>query len=220
MPQSPVTPEAPGENPLLRVQRHLQWEFRLSYHTAAKLRQTSCKLQRKPELKNFASLSVSVLPVLKGIIVNPSISVAPKTTRLFWWYLSNKGIMRKIFEGEMFIRTLSTTLLQIFCELKLYSKIIFKNMISPDDTGQADIQGEFCHASTRNFNSYRMVCSTGQINDLRVVNGRHAPVPLFVDQNGNPPRFGLTWVRELVAGDKIFPIWIVSWKTMIGKVWH
>ena len=40
----------------------------------------------------------------------------------------------------MFIRTLSTTLLQICCEFILHSKVIFKSLTSPDNTGQADCE--------------------------------------------------------------------------------
>ena len=36
----------------------------------------------------------------------------------------------------MLIRTKSTTLLQIFCEFILNSKVIFKSIICPDDTGK------------------------------------------------------------------------------------
>ena len=37
--------------------------------------------------------------------------------------------------GELFMRTLSTTLLQIFSKFMLNSKVIFKRMTSPDDRG-------------------------------------------------------------------------------------
>ena len=52
----------------------------------------------------------------KYIRVKPFMHVAAKTAWLFWWYLSIKSYFQKIFEGEMFFRTLSTTLLQIFCK--------------------------------------------------------------------------------------------------------
>ena len=45
-----------------------------------------------------------------------------------------KAIFKKIFDGELFIRTLSTTFLQILSKLVLHLKIIFKSMTSPDDT--------------------------------------------------------------------------------------
>ena len=38
-----------------------------------------------------------------------------------------------ILMGEMFIRRLSTTLLQIFCKIILNSEVIVKIIIDPDD---------------------------------------------------------------------------------------
>ena len=43
----------------------------------------------------------------------------------------------KIFEGEMLIRSHTTTLLQIFCELLLYSQVIFKSMEVADDASKS-----------------------------------------------------------------------------------
>ena len=40
----------------------------------------------------------------------------------------------KEFEGEMLIKSQATTLLQIYCELLLYSQDIFKSMKVADDT--------------------------------------------------------------------------------------
>ena len=48
----------------------------------------------------------------------------------------SKAIFRKIFEGELFIQTPSTTLLQIFYKFMLHSKVIFKSMIGPDNNDQ------------------------------------------------------------------------------------
>ena len=39
----------------------------------------------------------------------------------------------------MFTRMPSATLLQIFCESMLYTKIIFKSMTGPDETGHVDV---------------------------------------------------------------------------------
>ena len=41
--------------------------------------------------------------------------------------------MGKIFEGEMWIRTLPTTLLQIFLKIIPNSEVIVKSVIAPDD---------------------------------------------------------------------------------------
>ena len=49
-------------------------------------------------------------------------------------YLSKKTNIEKIFEGELFIRTFFTTLLQIFFKFMFYSKVISKSMTGPDDT--------------------------------------------------------------------------------------
>ena len=45
-----------------------------------------------------------------------------------------KAFLSKIFEGEIIIRILPTTLLQIFCENLLYFQVIFKSMKIADDT--------------------------------------------------------------------------------------
>ena len=39
----------------------------------------------------------------------------------------------KIFEGEMLIRTLPTTFLQIFSKIILNSKVSVKSILDPDD---------------------------------------------------------------------------------------
>ena len=43
------------------------------------------------------------------------------------------GVVRKIFDGEMSIRTLPTTLLQFFCKNILNIKVIIKSTIDPED---------------------------------------------------------------------------------------
>ena len=43
------------------------------------------------------------------------------------------------FEGELFIKTISTTLIQIVCKLMLHSEVIFKSMTGADDTLQVDL---------------------------------------------------------------------------------
>ena len=40
---------------------------------------------------------------------------------------------KKLFEGEMLLRALSTTLLQIFRKIFFNSKVIIKNIRNPDD---------------------------------------------------------------------------------------
>ena len=52
----------------------------------------------------------------------------------FWKYFSNKSVFWKIVEVGMLKRSQTTTLLQIFCELLLYSQVILKSMKVADGT--------------------------------------------------------------------------------------
>ena len=61
-------------------------------------------------------------------------SEQPKEAWLFWEYFTQKSIFLKTFQGEMLIRSQTTIRLQIFCELSLYSQVIFKSMKASDDT--------------------------------------------------------------------------------------
>ena len=66
---------------------------------------------------------------------NPLALRAAKTgLAILFIFSSQKRFYQKIFEGEMFIRILPTTLLQIFCENLLYFQVIFKSMKIADDT--------------------------------------------------------------------------------------
>ena len=51
-------------------------------------------------------------------------SQLPKTSRQFSENLAGKSIVRKIFDQDVFIRTLPTTLLQIFCKTIPTSKVV------------------------------------------------------------------------------------------------
>ena len=55
-------------------------------------------------------------------------------------YLSNRSNIQKILDGELFIRILSTTLLEIVGKSMLHSKVILKSLTGPDDTGQVGLQ--------------------------------------------------------------------------------
>ena len=57
----------------------------------------------------------------------------PKAAWQFWRDLSPLSIIRKIFEGAMLIRTLPTSLLQIFCEAILNFQVIVKSVKDPCD---------------------------------------------------------------------------------------
>ena len=47
--------------------------------------------------------------------------------------------MWEIFEGEFLFMTPLTTLLQIYFALIMYSKVIFKGIIDPDNTLQVEL---------------------------------------------------------------------------------
>ena len=66
--------------------------------------------------------------------------VAAKTAWQFWWYLFYKSNILNIFEGELFIKILSLTLLQTVYKLMLHFKVIVKSMTGADDTCQEDLQ--------------------------------------------------------------------------------
>ena len=60
-------------------------------------------------------------------------SKQPKETWGFWKYFTYKSIFLKTFEGELLIWSQTTTLLQIFCELKLLNpQVIFKRIRKAD----------------------------------------------------------------------------------------
>ena len=56
--------------------------------------------------------------------------------------------MWKIFEGKMFTRSQTTTPLQIFCQLLLYSQVIFKSIRVADDTFQRKSECEWVNQSS------------------------------------------------------------------------
>ena len=56
-----------------------------------------------------------------------------KKAELFTKYLFDRSIFYKKYEREMFSITDLTSLLQIFCEILLYTKVIFKSVIDADD---------------------------------------------------------------------------------------
>ena len=73
------------------------------------------------------------------VSANPFMPAASKTAGQFWGYLSNDSDIKKIFEGELFILTLSSTLFQISCEFMLHFKVISKSLIEPDDIGEKEL---------------------------------------------------------------------------------
>ena len=71
---------------------------------------------------------------------NTFMPVAAKQPDYFGDISLTNAIFKKIFEAELFIRTLSTAPIQIFCEFMLYSKMKSKSMKSPDNTCQVYLQ--------------------------------------------------------------------------------
>ena len=60
-------------------------------------------------------------------------SEQPKQAGQFWKYVTYKNIFLKIIEEEKVIRSQTTTLPQIFCELSFDSQVIFKSMRVADE---------------------------------------------------------------------------------------
>ena len=56
----------------------------------------------------------------------------PKAAVQLWRIISGASKVVIRFEGEMSIRTLSTTLLQMFCKIILHSQVIVKGVIESD----------------------------------------------------------------------------------------
>ena len=77
---------------------------------------------------------VSVYPRQRGHV--NSLTLIAAKTGLTILEISNlqKHNLKKTFEGEMLIRSETTTLLQIFCEFSLYSQVVFKSMRVADNS--------------------------------------------------------------------------------------
>ena len=56
-----------------------------------------------------------------------------KQSNEFWCNLSGYSMIEKIFDGEVLMRTLTTSLLQIICEITLNPKVIAKSIVNPED---------------------------------------------------------------------------------------
>ena len=79
-----------------------------------------------------------ILPFHKRMLglerVKQLMLTAAKMAWQFWWNIAGKSKVGKVFDGEMLIRTLPITLLQIFCQIILNFKVIALSIIDPDDT--------------------------------------------------------------------------------------
>ena len=65
--------------------------------------------------------------------INPLTLTAAKSSLTIAMKFCRKSKFKKIFDGEISMRRLPTTLLQIFCKTILNFKVIVKNIIDPDD---------------------------------------------------------------------------------------
>ena len=85
----------------------------------------------------------------------------------------------KRFEGEMFIRILPTTLLQIFCNNLLYFQVIFKSMKIADDTFLGNSECEWvkqCHGNYKEMKKFNCkleieIFRNSTLKDLGVLSG-------------------------------------------------
>ena len=85
--------------------------------------------------------------------INPLALRAAKTgLTILLIFSSQKCFLSKVFEGEMFIRILPTTLFQIFCENLLYFQVIFKSMKIADDTFLGNSECEWVKVASKKRN--------------------------------------------------------------------
>ena len=91
-------------------------------------RQVRRKLYNQTLEKIKANFSLDIQTKQKWDYINPLTLRPAKTglTNLEIYYLQKHFL--ETYEGEMIIRSQTTTLLQIFCELSLCSQVIFKSM--------------------------------------------------------------------------------------------
>ena len=87
-------------------------------------------------------------------LLNPMALRAAKTGLTFFVNIFlTKAFLLRIFEGEMFIRILPTTLLQIFCENLLYIQVIFKSLRIADDTFLGNSECEWVKSGKERVNA-------------------------------------------------------------------
>ena len=80
------------------------------------------------QLKNKANFHCSKSAM---IAINPFNAYCCQTSQTILIKIDGKCINRKIVDGEMLIRTLPTTFLQISCKILLHSKVILLSIIDP-----------------------------------------------------------------------------------------
>ena len=127
----------------LSVQTEANLRHTFNYTSNWKVVKSSNKLLEIDALRSLSvnefydsarNLTHSCQEISWTIVLTHSHLEQPKQAGQFWWYFWNQSIFWKIFAGEIFIKHQTKTLLQIFCELFLHSKVIFKSMRVADDT--------------------------------------------------------------------------------------
>ena len=82
-------------------------------------------------------------------MLNPLTPTAAKSSLTILTKVSSKSMVGEIFEREMLIRTLLTTLLQIFCQTILNAEFIIKSILDPDDNiWRNSVTGKLCFIAT------------------------------------------------------------------------
>ena len=77
----------------------------------------------------------------------------PKTAWLFFCNLSGKNVVEEIFVREMLTRTLSITLLQIFCKTILNLQVIVNIIKNPDDNFEGNSKVRMYQTKITNLTS-------------------------------------------------------------------
>ena len=73
------------------------------------------------------------VPLYTGLNINPLTLSVAKSSLTIVDKFSSESLVWKMFEGEMLIITLSTTLLEIFCKIILNFQVIVKSFTDPKD---------------------------------------------------------------------------------------
>ena len=98
----------------------------------------------------------------------------------FRWNPKGKSIVTKIFDGEMFISILQTTLLQIFCKIILNFQVIFKSIKDPEGLNS---RRESVHWACNILMENAKLC--GERRPRPHVNGCYSSISLYSIDNLN-----------------------------------
>ena len=142
----------------LQKERDLELAARIGQSLLVKNKDLSSKNETLEEQLTLANEKVSLIHCGTAIVFNPLKPTDLDNYHLylwewlkqawqFWKYLTYKSFLWKTFEGEMLMRCHTTTLLQIFCEVSLYSQVIFKSMRVADETFSRNCECQWVNAS-------------------------------------------------------------------------